>query len=54
MIAKIISYGETREVAIQRLCRALSKLRCFGIGTNQDFLQQIKTVDFQRGDFDIT
>jgi geranyl-CoA carboxylase alpha subunit len=55
MIAKIISYGATRDVAIQRLCRALSKLRSFGIVTNQDFLQQIlQNADFQRGDFDIT
>ena len=55
MIAKVISYGATRDVAIQRLCRALSKLRCFGIITNQDFLQQIlKNTCFQRGDFDIT
>ena len=55
MIAKIISHGETREIAIDQLHQALSKLRCFGIQTNQSYLQQIlEHPDFRAGAIDIT
>lgn len=54
MIAKIISHGETREIAIDRLEKALRSLRCFGITTNQAYLQQIlHHEDFQTGSIDI-
>ena len=55
MIAKVISHGENREVAIERLTLALSQLRCFGITTNQKYLQQILGhPDFISGNIDIT
>ena len=54
MIAKLISYGETREIARNRLLRSLAQLKCFGITTNQVYLQQIiEHQDFKSGAFDI-
>ena len=55
MIAKVIVYGDTRDIAIARLTRALTRLRCFGITTNQEYLQQIlQHEDFQAASVDIT
>ena len=54
MIAKMISYGETREIARNRLLRSLAQLKCFGITTNQVYLQQIiEHPDFIQGTVDI-
>ena len=41
MIAKIIAWGETRDVAISRLIGALNGSRLFGPGTNKSFLVDI-------------
>ncbi|MEM8858296.1 MAG: acetyl-CoA carboxylase biotin carboxylase subunit [Chloroflexota bacterium] len=38
MIAKIIAYGETREIAQRRLNRALKNTAVFGLKTNREFL----------------
>ena len=41
MLAKIISWGPTREAARRRLQRSLSETRLLGVTTNKAFLQQI-------------
>lgn len=41
MIAKVITYGETRAVARQRLSTALSDFGLIGVGNNRRFLQDI-------------
>ncbi|MFI5309067.1 MAG: acetyl/propionyl/methylcrotonyl-CoA carboxylase subunit alpha, partial [Polyangiales bacterium] len=38
MLAKIVSLGDDREQARERLCRALEDLRLMGVQTNQSFL----------------
>jgi len=38
MVAKIIAWGHSREVAHQRLLRALRETALFGVATNRDFL----------------
>lgn len=53
MIAKIISYGVTRNEAIAKMKRALEELVVDGVDTNRDFLFDIITSpDFIRGNFD--
>ena len=53
MIAKIITRGETRTDAIQRMRRALAALSVHGIETNVELLQAVLAHrDFVAGDFD--
>lgn len=53
MIAKIITYGETRNEAISKMKRALEEIVIEGVDTNIDFLFKIiKNPDFIRGNFD--
>ncbi|MCF3941732.1 acetyl-CoA carboxylase biotin carboxylase subunit [Oceanobacillus alkalisoli] len=52
MIAKLISYGSTREEAIKKMKRALDEFVIEGIYTTIPFHRQIMDHDvFQRGDF---
>ena len=41
MIAKVIAWGETRDIAINRLSRALKETQIFGVTTNKGFLVDI-------------
>ena len=53
MIAKIISFGTTRNEAIAKMKRALEELVIDGVDTNRDFLFEIiRHPDFIRGNFD--
>lgn len=53
MIAKIITYGDTRNEAISKMKRALEETVIEGIDTNLDFLFQIiKNPNFLREKFD--
>jgi acetyl-CoA carboxylase, biotin carboxylase subunit len=53
MIAKVIAWGPTREVAIKRLDRALSELTLKGVTTNTMFVRQILAYDeFRTGEYD--
>ena len=55
LLAKLIVWGETREVAIQRMRRALSELVIVGLPTSQAFhLRVMDDPDFQKGAVDIT
>jgi geranyl-CoA carboxylase alpha subunit len=50
MIAKVIAYGETRDLARRRLIAALEDSVAFGVTTNVDFLVDLlKTSDFVEG-----
>ena len=52
MLAKIITYGVTRNEAIAKMKRALQELVIDGIETNTDFLLDIiRNPDFIRGNF---
>ncbi len=53
MIAKFISYGATRDEAIQRMLRALSEFECDGIPTTAKFHEVVlKHPAFVSGEFD--
>lgn len=53
MIAKVITFGNTRNEAISKMKRALEEVVIEGIETNRDFLFDIiKDPDFIRGKFD--
>ena len=53
MIAKIITYGVTRNEAIAKMKRALEELVIDGVDTNRDFLFEIiRNPNFIRGNFD--
>jgi acetyl-CoA carboxylase biotin carboxylase subunit len=55
LLAKLIAWGETREVAIQRMRRALSELVIVGLPTSQPFhLRVMEDSAFIKGDIDIT
>jgi len=55
LLAKLIAWGETREVAIQRMRRALSELVIVGLPTSQPFhLRVMEDSAFIQGDIDIT
>ncbi|MGH7531090.1 MAG: acetyl-CoA carboxylase biotin carboxylase subunit [Gemmatimonadales bacterium] len=55
LLAKLIVWGETRDVAIRRMRRALRELVIVGIPTSQPFhLRVMDDPDFQKGDLDIT
>jgi 3-methylcrotonyl-CoA carboxylase alpha subunit len=43
MIAKLIVWGENREIALQRMKQALSRYRIAGVITNIDFLKRLVT-----------
>jgi len=45
MVAKVIAWGENREVARQRLLRALRETALFGVATNRDYLIRILEDD---------
>ena len=52
MLAKIIGYGENREVARKNLLSALQKTALFGINNNKKFLSQcLEKPSFVQGDF---
>lgn len=53
MIAKVISYGQNRTEAIQKMLYALSNMPVLGITTNKDFLKQLLTHPaYMDGSFD--
>ena len=53
MIAKVITFGNTRNEAISKMKRALEEVVIEGIETNRDFLFEIiKDPNFIRGRFD--
>ena len=55
LLAKLIAWGETREIAIQRMRRALSELIVVGVPTSQPFhLRVMDDPEFLRGELDIT
>ncbi|MEZ0372014.1 MAG: biotin/lipoyl-containing protein, partial [Candidatus Sericytochromatia bacterium] len=52
MLGKLIVWGHTRELAIQRLRSALAQTRILGLQTNLDFLQRlVATEAFATGSF---
>jgi len=52
LLAKVISHGPTREVAIQRMVRALDEMIVEGVHTTAPFLRRVLTSDlFRRGQF---
>jgi geranyl-CoA carboxylase alpha subunit len=52
MIAKIISYANTRQEACNQLAHGLDELVALGVPTNQDFLSAcIRHSDFEKGKF---
>jgi len=54
-MAKLIAWGETRAVALERMRRALRELVIVGLPTSQPFhLRVMDDPEFQRGDLDIT
>jgi acetyl-CoA carboxylase, biotin carboxylase subunit len=55
LIAKLIVWGETRQVALERMRRSLRELVIVGIPSSQAFhLRVMDDPEFQRGDLDIT
>ena len=54
MIAKIITYGDTREEALNRMRQALDELVVEGIRTNQDLQRQlVRDAGFRKGGVNI-
>ncbi len=54
LIAKLISWGTTREIAIQRMHRALRELVIVGLPTSQAFhLRVMEDEVFRRGEIDV-
>jgi acetyl-CoA carboxylase biotin carboxylase subunit len=54
LIAKLIVWGETRQVALERMRRALRELVIVGIPSSQAFhLRVMDDPEFQRGDVDV-
>ncbi len=50
MVAKVIAWGETREIAVSRLIGALRNTRLFGTKTNKSFLIDVlSNPTFQKG-----
>jgi 3-methylcrotonyl-CoA carboxylase alpha subunit len=50
MLAKLISWGETREIAAQKLNLALNEVVFLGVKTNRDYLKRILTLaEFHEG-----
>ncbi len=55
LLAKLIAWGETRDIAIQRMRRALSELVIVGLPTSQPFhLRVMDDGEFLKGEIDIT
>jgi acetyl/propionyl-CoA carboxylase alpha subunit len=55
LLAKLIVWGETRDIAVQRMRRALSELVIVGLPTSQPFhLRVMGDPDFLKGVIDIT
>ena len=55
LLAKLIAWGETRDIAIQRMRRALRELVIVGLPTAQPFhLRVMDDPEFRRGALDIT
>ncbi|MGH7672023.1 MAG: acetyl-CoA carboxylase biotin carboxylase subunit, partial [Gemmatimonadales bacterium] len=55
LLAKLVTWGETREVAIQRMRRALRELVIVGLPTAQAFhLRVMEDPDFLKGEVDTT
>ncbi|WP_055751679.1 biotin carboxylase N-terminal domain-containing protein [Frankia sp. AvcI1] len=53
MIAKVVAHGATRDEALRRLARALSRTRVHGIVTNRDLLVAVlRDPRFRAGEFD--
>jgi acetyl/propionyl-CoA carboxylase alpha subunit len=53
LIAKVISYGANRTIAISRMLLALDKMSILGITTNKDFLKELlQNKSFVDGSFD--
>lgn len=53
MISKLIVWGKTREIAIQRMRRALYEYKITGVKTSIKFLEKIMvTKDFSEGKYD--
>jgi len=54
LLAKLIAWGETREIAIQRMRRALTELVIVGLPTSQPFhLRVMDDAEFLKGEIDI-
>jgi acetyl-CoA carboxylase biotin carboxylase subunit len=54
LLAKLIAWGETREIAIQRMRRALGELVIVGLPTSQSFhLRVMDDAEFLKGEIDI-
>jgi acetyl-CoA carboxylase biotin carboxylase subunit len=54
MIAKIITYGDTRDEALNRMRQALDELVVEGIRTNQDLQRQlVRDAGFRKGGVNI-
>src|SRR6267143_831947 len=54
LLAKLIAWGETREIAVQRMRRALSELVIVGLPTSQPFhLRVMDDAEFLKGEIDI-
>ena len=50
MLAKLISWGETREIAAGKLNLALNDILFLGVQTNRDYLKRILTLpEFHSG-----
>jgi len=55
LLAKLITWGETRDVAVQRMRRALRELVIVGLPTSQPFhLRVMDDGEFLKGEIDIT
>jgi len=54
LLAKLITWGETREIAVQRMRRALRELVVVGLPTSQPFhLRVLDDSEFLKGEIDI-
>jgi acetyl-CoA carboxylase biotin carboxylase subunit len=55
LLGKLVAWGETREIAIQRMRRALRELVIVGLPTSQAFhLRVMDDPAFERGEIDVT
>src|SRR5216117_4136191 len=55
LLAKLITWGETRDIAVQRMRRALRELVIVGLPTAQPFyLRVMDEPEFRKGQMDIT
>ena len=53
MIAKLITYSPTRDLAIRAMSKALGKYRVVGLPTNLKFLKNVFDNEiFRKGDYD--